>query len=56
MYAGGYFFRGHSVVVSRCNGDVVQEYEQLQSQHQLVQMHCEDLEKTCAELGSQLSQ
>jgi len=36
--------------------DVRQEHEQLQSRYQLLQTHCEDLEKTCAELGSQLSQ
>jgi len=34
----------------------MQERDALRSQYQLLQSHCEDLEKTCAELGSQLSQ
>jgi len=38
------------------NDVTMQDHEQLQSRYQLLQTHCEDMEKTCAELGSQLSQ
>jgi len=54
----------HVLTLNRCrwkwvdadDDDVMQERDQLRSQYHLLQTHCEDLEKTCAELGSQLSQ